>query len=90
MSLRIGEDVPEEVMGVLTRMNNVESQLDLDRLDQSQIPDLSQYVSFKIFELAIERFKYQSLIDRICRENDIDGFSWNPGGKITELRKKDA
>ena len=90
MSLRIGEDVPEEIMGILTRMNNVESQLDLDRLDLSQIPDLSQYVSFKIFELAIERFKYQSLIDRICRENNIDGFSWNPGGKITELRKKDA
>ena len=90
MSLRIGENVPEEVMGVLTRMNNVASQLELDRLDLDQIPDLSQYVSFKIFELAIERFKYQSLIDRICRENDIDGFSWSPGGKITELRKKDA
>lgn len=90
MSLRIGEDVPEEVMGVLTRMNNVESQLDLDRLDLSQIPVLSQYVSFKVFELALERFKYQSLIDRICRENGIDGFSWSPGGKITEVRKKDA
>ena len=90
MSLRIGEDVPEEVMGVLTRMNNVESQLDLDRLDLSQIPDLSQYVSFKIFELAIERFKYQSLIDRLCKENNIDGFSWDPDGKVTELRKKDA
>lgn len=90
MSLRIGEDVPEEVMGILTRINNVASQLELDRLDLSQISDLSQYVSFKIFELAIERFKYQSLIDRICRENDIDSFSWSPEGKVTELRKKDA